>query len=113
MPGFGPGFFYDLFGVTLTVGGLFVAREYGASLMGNMLVAWYARDAAQSVARRAIILGLTVYDAVGFAFALVATISGVLNPLGWLAVVIYLFFTVGFGYFLVVRPQNARPLQAA
>jgi hypothetical protein len=31
----------------------------------------------------------------------IALISGVLIPLGWFGAVIYLFFTVGYGYFLV------------
>jgi len=36
---------------------------------------------------------------------LIATITGVLNPLGWLVVVLYLFFAVAFGYFLVKPPK--------
>lgn len=105
-----PEFFYGLFGATLVAGGLFAAREYGASLMGNMLVTWFARNAGQSQARWAIILGLCVYDAIGFVITLVATITGVLNPLGWSAVALYLFFAVGFGYFLVKSPESETQL---
>ncbi len=101
---FVPGFFYGLFGASLGAGGIFAAREYGASLMGNLMVTWFARNATQSQARRAIILGLCLYDAIGFVITLIATISGVLNPLGWSAVVIYLFFALGFGYFLIKSP---------
>jgi len=100
-----PRIFYGLFGASLGAGGLFAAREYGASLLGNLMVTWFARDATASGARRAIILGLCLYDAIGFVVTLIATITGVLNPLGWLAVVLYLFFALGFGYFLVDRPQ--------
>lgn len=102
---FVPGLFYSLFGTTLGAGGTFAAREYGASLIGNLLVTWFARNATESDTRRAIILGLCVYDAIGFVITLIATISGGLNPLGWSAVVIYLFFAVGFGYFLINSPQ--------
>ena len=100
-----PGFVYTLFGTTLTPGGIFAAREYGASLIGNLMVAWFARNAQESAARRAIILGLCVYDAIGVLVTLIAQLSGTLNVLGWAVVAIYLFFAVGFGYFYVKSPK--------
>lgn len=107
---FVPEFFYGVFGASLAAGGVFAAREYGASLMGNLMVTWFARNAGESQARWAVILGLCLYDAVGFVITLIATLNGVLNPLGWSAVAIYLFFAVGFGYFLVKSPTpEAQP----
>jgi hypothetical protein len=100
-----PEFLYSIFGTTLSAGGVFAAREYGASLFGNMLVTWFARNAPASAARKAIILGLFVYDAIGFIVTLIAVIAGVLNPLGWLVVALYLFFTVGFGYYYLKPPK--------
>jgi len=100
-----PTFLYSIFGLSLGQGGIFAAREYGAALIGNLMITWFARKATQSDARRAIILGLFVYDAIGFVVTLITQISGQLNLLGWLVVAIYLFFTVGFGYFLVKSPS--------
>jgi hypothetical protein len=94
-------FTYSLFGASLNAGGVFAAREYGASLIGNLMITWFARNATASEARRAIILGLCVYDAIGFVVTLIAQLSGVLGPLGWFAALIYLFFALGFGYFLL------------
>lgn len=94
----------SLFGATLSDGGIFTAREYGAALFGNLFLCWFAKDAAESDARRAIILALFVYDLIGFIVTAITVISGVLNPLGWLIVFVYLFFTLGFGYFLVKPP---------
>ncbi len=94
----------SIFGATLTAGGMFTAREYASSLFGNLCICWFAKDAAESNARRAIILGYFVYDLIAFVMTLFTIISGVLNPLGWLIVFVYLFFTVGFGYFLVKPP---------
>jgi hypothetical protein len=42
--------------------------------------------------------------ALGLAATLYYLLSGVLNPLGWGIAAVYLFFTVGFGYFLL--PQK-------
>lgn len=96
----------SIFGATLSVGGMFTAREYGSSLFGNLFLCWFARNAAESEARRAIILALFVYDLIAFIMTVITVISGVLNPLGWLIVFIYLFFTLGFGYFLVKPPAG-------
>ena len=92
---------FSIFGATLNAGGIFTAREYGAALFGNLFLCWFAKKAAESDARGAIILALFVYDLIGFIVTAITVISGVLNPLGWLIVFVYLFFTLGFGYFLV------------
>ena len=108
-----PDFMYSVFGVTLGPGGAVPAREYGAALIGTLMITWFARNAQASDARWAIALGYCVYDAIGFVVALLATLAGVMNLLGWSVVAIYLFFAVGFGYFLVNRPQPAtRPRTA-
>jgi len=103
-----PGFVYSIFGTTLNEGGDFAAREYGASLIGNMLLTWFARSAQESETRRAIILGMTFYNSLGFIVTLPAIISGALGPVAWLGVVIYLFFAVGFGYFLMRKKKPAQ-----
>ena len=100
-----PKFFYGIFGVALTAGGIFVAREYGASLIGNMLLTWIGRNAHESDARRGIIWALCVYDAIGFVATLLFALTGVANALVWMPVALYLFLAIGFGYFLVKPPQ--------
>jgi hypothetical protein len=99
-----PKFFYGLFGITLAGAGIFPAWEYGASLIGNFLLTWFARYARESKGRRAIIKGMTVYNALGFVATLIAAISGWGNALLWFPVALYLFFAVGFGYFWVKPP---------
>ncbi len=91
---------FSIFGTTLGDGGMFTAREYGAALFGNLFLCWLAKDAAESDARRAIIAALFVYDLIGFIVTTITIIAGILNPLGWAVAFIYLFFTIGFGYFL-------------
>jgi hypothetical protein len=94
----------SIFGATLSPGGIFTAREYGSSLFGNLFLCWFAKNASESDAKTAIILALFVYDLIAFIMTVITVISGVLNPLGWAIVFIYLFFTLGFGYFLVKPP---------
>jgi len=100
-----PKFFYGIFGLTLAAGGIFAAREYGASLIGNFLLTWIARNAHESDSRRGIIWALCVYDAIGFVATLVFALSGVPNALIWLPVVLYLFLAIAYGYFLIKPPK--------
>jgi len=100
-----PNFVYSIFGATLAAGGVFAAREYGASLMGNLMLTWFARNSQESDARWAIVLALFVYDAIGFVVSLIAVFSGAINPLGWLVVALYLLLALGFGYFLLPKQK--------
>jgi hypothetical protein len=102
-----PGLLMSLYGVTLDQGGVLMARLYGASLLGNLLLTWFSRNDPGSEALRAAVLGLFVYDAVGLIVALVAVLSGVMNALGWSVVAIYLLLTVGYGYFQFVKPSKS------
>lgn len=100
-----PGLLLSFYGITLGPGGVFMARVYGASLLGNLMLTWFARNAADSEARRAIILDLFIYDAIGFVVALLVQLSGLMNVLGWSIVAIYLLLTLGYGYFQFVKPS--------
>lgn len=100
-----PEFTYSLFGLTLTAAGVVTARQYGASLVGNLMITWFARNAKESDARFAIILGLFLYDAIGFIVWLIGVLAGLMNTLGWAIVVLYLLLALGFGYFLIKKPQ--------
>jgi len=89
-----------LMGVHLGLGGMFPGREYGSALIGALLLMWFARNVTASDARGAILLYLLVYDAIALVVTLQATLSGVLNALGWSIVAVYAFFTVASGLVL-------------
>ena len=101
-----PGLLFGMLGTTLNAGGMFTAREYGAALIGTLLLTWFAKDVKASDARRAILLDLLVYDGIGVVITFVAVASGVLTTLGWGIVVVYLFFAVGSGYLLITSGSS-------
>jgi hypothetical protein len=102
-----PGPLMAFFGVTLDSSGIFVARLYGASLIGNLLLTWFSRNDAGSESLRATVLALFAYDAIAFVVALMAVLSGVMNTLGWAVVGLYLLLTLGFGYFQFMKPSTS------
>jgi hypothetical protein len=102
-----PGPLMAFWGVLLDPGGLFMARLYGASVVGNLFLTWFARNDKESGALRASVLALFVYDAIGFIVSLMAVLAGVMNPLGWVVVALYLFLALGFGYFQLFKPGTS------
>lgn len=102
-----PGELFDILGASLDDVGRIPAREYGAAMLGTLILTWLGRSLTDLKVQRIILLDLLVYDAVGFVVTLLPTVSGTLNALGWGIVAVYLFFTVGSGYLLVmVRAES-------
>lgn len=99
-----PDFVYGIFGAELTDAGRFAAREYSAAMLGILMITWLGRNAAESGLRKGVIIGLTLYDAIGAVISVIAVLAGVISPLGWLIVALYLFLALGFGYFWVKPP---------
>ena len=93
----------SLYGATLSPVGVIVARLFGALILGFIAILWLARDSGESEARRAIVTGGFVGWGVGFIVTLVGQFSGVVNNLGWVNVILYLLFTLGFGYFQFMK----------
>lgn len=94
----------SLYGGTLTPAGTVVAQLFGAALIGYAVVNWFARNAKETEALRAIVLANFVADAIGFVVALLGQLSGAANALGWSTVAIYLLLALGFGYFQFMKP---------
>ncbi len=93
-----------LYGATLDPIGTLMTRLLGACLIGIGLICWLDRS-ADPQALRGITLALCVGDTVGFIAALLGQLSGVMNALGWVNVVIWLFLAVGLGYFRFLKPS--------
>ena len=95
-----PDQFFSIMGVTFSAGVAFVARIYGATLVGNMLLSWFGRNAEAGPVRQAIVYDAFAYDLIGFIAVLVFYLNGTLNSMAFGAMFIYLFLAVGFGLFL-------------
>lgn len=103
-----PGWIYGLMGASLGAAGTFAAREYAAAMFGTIMLTWFARNVAAPDARRAILLDLFLYDAIGVVITVMVLFSGVFNALGWTIVGVYLVFAAGSGYLLLEARQAPR-----
>jgi len=103
---FFPGQLLGLLGAPFGLGAAITAREYGAALMGNVFLTWFARNAGPSSTRTAIIIYLFVYDAVALVAITIMQLQGAMNLFGWGIVAVYLFFTVGYGHLLLKQHRS-------
>ena len=98
---------YSLYGIETDAGLNYMGQLFGAALIAIGLISWHSRNAADSDARKAIILSIFIADGIGFVVALIGQLNNVVNALGWLTVVIYLLLTIGFGYFQFSKPISS------
>jgi hypothetical protein len=97
----------SLYGVTYGPGEIFLSRLFGAALIGIALLMWLARNISDSETQRAIILSMLVYDIIGVIVTVNATVSGVMNAVGWTAVAVFSFLALGYAYFQFMKPSDS------
>lgn len=95
----------ELYGISATDEGVFMARWFGVGLLANGLTTLLARNAAESEAGRAIAAALTVTYGAGVLLALWGTLTGEFNALGWIAVGLNLLLGLGFWSFRFRQPR--------
>jgi len=90
----------SMYGSVLDVTGQFIARYFGSALLGLAAIFFFGTTAkGEAGTLKAITLGGLVLGISGLVVSIWDAISGTHTSLQWLNIVLYLFFTVGFGYF--------------
>ena len=108
----GLGFFFmpemvmSTFGVDAGEAHQHTARNFGSALTGLAVISWVARNTRESIARKAIILGLFIYFIFGSISIISFQIQGNANNYGWFIVVLHLYLVVGFGYHLRINRKS-------
>ncbi len=114
-------FFAAFFGVTCTLfpawvlglydlassdAAIWMTRLVGGSILCFATLFWFGRRVADGNARRAIALALFVNDSVGTVASLEIQLWGSANVLGWSNPILYALLTLGYAYFLFIRPKD-------
>jgi len=101
-----PGLLYSTYGLTSDAGAQLVAQFFGATLLGDMIIAWSSRNIDPGPMRQTLTLAFFVQGVIGVLISLIAQFSGVLNAFGWVNVVLTGIFAVGYGYFRFAHPEE-------
>jgi hypothetical protein len=89
-----------LYGVTLTPATEVIGRIAGSVILGFAIVFWGAREGNAADALKAVMMAGLIANGLDALILLHATVTGLLNGLGWLQVLINGGLAVGFGYFM-------------
>lgn len=100
-----PGFMDTTYGFGGSSSEKLLTQFFGVELLALGVTTWLGRDLTGASARH-LITGSLVGDAVGFIVALLGTLGGVMNSVGWSAVLIYLLLVLGYGYFQFMAPDK-------
>jgi hypothetical protein len=92
-----PSLLFSLYGIAATSSLTYLGQLFGVDMLTFALLAWLARNASDSDARKAIVVALFVGFGGGSIIALMGLVKGVVNAFGWFTVVSYLFLAIGFG----------------
>ena len=95
-----PGAVLANYGIAATPAVAVMSRLFGGTLIALAVILWMARD-FDSVAARAVLLGLLGADTINLVVSIAGTVAGTINVLGWSTVLIYLAGALGAGYFLM------------
>jgi hypothetical protein len=95
----GPSQLVALYGVTLTPATEVIGRIAGSVILGFAIVFWGARNGSAAEVFKAVMMAGLIANGLDCLILLHATVTGLVNGLGWLQVLINGALAAGFGYF--------------
>ena len=101
-----PSTLLSMYGVTPGPAVNLASQLFGVELLHVGLICWFARNVSDGPAQRALILASLIGQAFGLIVALMGTLSGVFNTVGWSAVAIYLLLGLGYAYLQFQKPRH-------
>jgi len=93
-----PSLLVSLFGVTLTPGGVFMTRFFGAAMIGLAWMSYKAREADDSEVLDGVIQGTIIVWAVSAVIALTGFLAGTVNFMSLSTMGMGILFAVWFAY---------------
>ncbi len=102
-----PATLLSMYGVTPGPAVNLASQLFGVELLHVGLICWFARNVSDGPAQRAIIVASLIGQVFGLIVALMGTLSGVFNAVGWSAVAIYVLLGLGYAYLQFMKPSHA------
>jgi hypothetical protein len=105
-----PQVLFTLYGMETDVGGEFLARLLGAFVLGQAPLLWWTRDHVATPAGIAITRAHAIIDTISTVLCAAACLRGIMNPVGWVVVGLFVVFGAGriyYGFVVNVRRTQA------
>jgi hypothetical protein len=106
-----PDFSLTQLGVEKYVATLFVARFLGGALLMSAILIWFAKEINDEQVQKQMAIALLAGSVIGFVLTVIgiASSSAVIRANGWVLLVIYILFSLGYGFLLsgvAIVPKN-------
>ena len=95
----------SMYGFGTGAGEKLLSQFFGSELLVLGVITWLAKDFT-GASVRPLVTGNVIGNAVGTIVSLMGALNGTMNAVGWSAVGIYLFLTLGFAYFQFMAPAK-------
>ena len=102
-----PGPLLSLYGITPNPGINLMSQFLGVEPIAVGFLCLNARKFTDTTVLLAILTSLLIAEVIGVVIAVYGTLYGVFNPLGWSIVLIYGLFSLGYIYFLFIKPGDS------
>ena len=86
--------------------GELASRAFAVNNLMLSVVMWLGRDHLQTRMGRGLIAALFVGNSINLLLSTQGQMNGVLSPIGWLNIILYLVFALGYGIFLYSFSRN-------
>jgi hypothetical protein len=101
------------FGVDEYASTRLVLQFFGTSLLTVGLLAWFAKNISDEAVQKGMILALFIGSLAGLVMSVIGMAAGAVRTLGWLAIVIYGVFALGYAFLLFLKPRMKEPMAKA
>lgn len=97
----------DFFGTETYAATLLVARFFGTALIAIGLLLWFAKDAAEEGVQKGVAWALLISSILGLIVNVIgiSPASGVIRANGWITIIVYVLFALGYAFMLFLRPR--------
>ena len=100
-----PALVMSLFGVGSDPLISMLARFSGLSSVALGIVPWVTRNMDLPQAKKTIIPAMLICNVIGIIITVLGSLSGAIKQ-GWLSIGVYTVFSIGYAWFLFVKPRN-------
>jgi len=95
---FAPTLVLSIYGVGINGSIIFLGQLYGCMQLSFAVVIWKAINITHSDLKRWLVYGLFIGDTIAALVSAWAQMNGAMNTSGWLVVILYSLFAIGYGY---------------
>ena len=97
----------EFFGTETYASTLLVARFFGTALIAIGLLLWFAKDAADEGVHKGLAWALFISAVLGLIVNVigVSPASGVIRANGYITIIVYILFALGYAFMLFLKPK--------